>query len=266
MQTKQAIFQQSVCCVLLGCWLMAPAHAATELSKTRDCTDIDLEAVIDPQASRAENLERLSQEFFQSVNQVDHCNRDMSAEDSAAQSADNGAQAGAGGGGSGDGESASQSGESENASKTSDSASEANNSTSEASNMTGSASTANPANSDATSASTSLVGTNLDTAAPNAAPTETIPMMASDMAGTTPAADPTIINDDNNQTEQQGAVQTQTGPVLTNGKIPDDIPVADNDSVFEAQIRAAAMAETDPQIQKNLWNEYRRYKGLPEKK
>jgi uncharacterized protein YmfQ (DUF2313 family) len=47
---------------------------------------------------------------------------------------------------------------------------------------------------------------------------------------------------------------------LTNGKIPDD-----NDSVFEAQIRAAAIAETDPDTQKNLWNEYRRYKGLPEK-
>jgi hypothetical protein len=51
---------------------------------------------------------------------------------------------------------------------------------------------------------------------------------------------------------------------LTNGKIPDDIPAGDNDSAFEAQIRAAAMAETDPDIQKNLWNEYRRYKGLPE--
>ncbi|MEL0289945.1 MAG: hypothetical protein VXA21_02655, partial [Alphaproteobacteria bacterium] len=53
---------------------------------------------------------------------------------------------------------------------------------------------------------------------------------------------------------------------LTNGKTPDDIPDADNDSVFEAQIRAAAMAETDPDTKKNLWNEYRRYKGLPEQK
>ena len=53
---------------------------------------------------------------------------------------------------------------------------------------------------------------------------------------------------------------------LTNGKTPDDIPAAENDSVFEAQIRAAAMAETDPDTKKNLWNEYRRYKGLPEQK
>jgi hypothetical protein len=65
--------------------------------------------------------------------------------------------------------------------------------------------------------------------------------------------------------------QSQPDQRLTNGKIPDDISDAGddisdagNDSVFEAQIRAAAMAETDPNTQKNLWNEYRRYKGIPE--
>jgi uncharacterized protein YmfQ (DUF2313 family) len=58
--------------------------------------------------------------------------------------------------------------------------------------------------------------------------------------------------------------QAEPDQRLTNGKIPDDIPNADNDSAFEVQIRAAAMAETDPDTQKNLWNEYRRYKGLPE--
>ena len=47
------------------------------------------------------------------------------------------------------------------------------------------------------------------------------------------------------------------------GKIPDDIPPADNDSVLEEQIRQAAMNETDPVIKEKLWNEYRKYKGLP---
>jgi len=47
-----------------------------------------------------------------------------------------------------------------------------------------------------------------------------------------------------------------------NGKIPADIPSADNDSVLEEQIRQAAMNETDPVIKAKLWNEYRRYKGL----
>ena len=52
--------------------------------------------------------------------------------------------------------------------------------------------------------------------------------------------------------------------VSDNGKIPEDIPPADNDSVVEAQLRQAAIAEKDPQKKKKLWNEYRRYKGLSE--
>ena len=45
--------------------------------------------------------------------------------------------------------------------------------------------------------------------------------------------------------------------------IPDDIPEPDNDSVLEAQIRRAAKEETDPRVRAELWNEYRKYKGLP---
>ena len=47
-----------------------------------------------------------------------------------------------------------------------------------------------------------------------------------------------------------------------NGAVPEDIPPADNDSAFEAQIRIAAENETDPEIREKLWNEYRKYKGL----
>ena len=47
--------------------------------------------------------------------------------------------------------------------------------------------------------------------------------------------------------------------------MPDDIPAPDNDSVLEAQIRRAAMEEADPRIRAELWNEYRKYKGLPPK-
>lgn len=48
-----------------------------------------------------------------------------------------------------------------------------------------------------------------------------------------------------------------------NGALPSDIPPPDNDSALEAQIRRAAMQETDPRLQAELWNEYRRYKELP---
>lgn len=58
---------------------------------------------------------------------------------------------------------------------------------------------------------------------------------------------------------------TDRPPVSGSGQVPDDIPAPDNDSVLEAQIRRAAMEEADPRIRAELWNEYRKYKGLPPK-
>lgn len=67
--------------------------------------------------------------------------------------------------------------------------------------------------------------------------------------------------------DREGAGQSaQDISSKSNGKIPDDIPQVDNDSVLEAQIRNAAMNEPDPEIREKLWNEYRKYKGLPEVK
>ena len=60
--------------------------------------------------------------------------------------------------------------------------------------------------------------------------------------------------------------KAQSDNKISNGKLPDDIPPADNDSILESQIRQAAINEKDPEIQKKLWNEYRKYKGLPEVK
>ena len=48
----------------------------------------------------------------------------------------------------------------------------------------------------------------------------------------------------------------------SNGKIPDDIPLDDNDDVLARQIKNAALNETDPEKQKKLWDEYRKYKNL----
>jgi len=67
-------------------------------------------------------------------------------------------------------------------------------------------------------------------------------------------------------TNKDGIIRLgQKTQIKGSGKIPDDIPPVDNDSVLEAQIRHAAMIETDPVIQEKLWNEYRKYKGLPAK-
>lgn len=65
-------------------------------------------------------------------------------------------------------------------------------------------------------------------------------------------------------TEEIVSEAKANGPINSdsNGKIPEDIPSADNDDVLAAQIRAAAEAETDPETRKKLWNEYRKYKGI----
>ena len=43
--------------------------------------------------------------------------------------------------------------------------------------------------------------------------------------------------------------------------LPPDQPDARDDDVVARQLREAAMAETDPELQEQLWEEYRRYKS-----
>lgn len=45
--------------------------------------------------------------------------------------------------------------------------------------------------------------------------------------------------------------------------VPADIPNGNDDDVVARQLREAAMAEADPELRERLWNEYRRYTGLP---
>ncbi len=42
---------------------------------------------------------------------------------------------------------------------------------------------------------------------------------------------------------------------------PDDIPDGSDDDVVARQLREAAEKETDPELKKKLWEEYRRYKA-----
>jgi hypothetical protein len=76
------------------------------------------------------------------------------------------------------------------------------------------------------------------------------------------------------QSEQKGSsngdgVNTDSGGIGTktakNGATPKDIPPSANDDALAAQIRYAAENETDPKKKAQLWNEYRKYKGLPQK-
>ena len=57
----------------------------------------------------------------------------------------------------------------------------------------------------------------------------------------------------------------KNGGSSKNGVKPEDIPAVDNDNAIAAQIRLAAEIEKDPVKKEKLWNEYRKYKGLPVK-
>lgn len=104
-------------------------------------------------------------------------------------------------------------------------------------------------------ASSDMTGTEPPPQAPSAPPIPDIP----DIPGTEDTA--SIDQDTSGASGPNDAMDGNKQ--LSNGKLPEDIPPADNDSVLEAQIRQAAINEKDPAVQKRLWNEYRKYKGLP---
>lgn len=67
------------------------------------------------------------------------------------------------------------------------------------------------------------------------------------------------------QSDQQGSDQAATGARGTSSRgkqstAPPDIPDGSDDDVIARQLREAAEKETDPELKKKLWEEYRRYK------
>lgn len=69
------------------------------------------------------------------------------------------------------------------------------------------------------------------------------------------------INQNNSESDIASSINEDN--VGTNGKIPEDIPIENNDDVFARQIKNAALKEKDPERQKKIWNQYRKYKNLP---
>jgi hypothetical protein len=65
------------------------------------------------------------------------------------------------------------------------------------------------------------------------------------------------------ENQTAGSEDSSPGKPLGSVKsgMPDDIPDGSDDDVIARQIREAAEKETDPELRKKLWQEYRRYKG-----
>jgi hypothetical protein len=85
---------------------------------------------------------------------------------------------------------------------------------------------------------------------------------SSTMSGTElPKVSPVPPSANNENSVNKDEISVASG----SGKLPEDIPSADNDSALAAQIRHAAENEADPVKKARLWNEYRKYRGLPQK-
>jgi hypothetical protein len=59
--------------------------------------------------------------------------------------------------------------------------------------------------------------------------------------------------------------RTGDHPPMAVAAVPPDIPRGNDDDVVARQLREAAVQEPDPVLRAKLWNEYRKYKGMPVK-
>ena len=106
-----------------------------------------------------------------------------------------------------------------------------------------------------------------ETSQPTDTQPEQTPMPSNELSGSEPVKpEPKSATGElpDEQSDEQPIIKDDK-KVLKNGKLPEDIPPADNDDIIAKQIREAALSESDPEKQARLWNEYRRYKGISEK-
>lgn len=226
-----------VLAVFLAGGLMAAADSAVAqsgdtggsnagTSGSFECTNVNVDYANDPNLTREERIRLMDQALFQSLGQYDACEAERAA------GAASGSEAG-GGGAAADG----NAGELGQSVASSDmSGDEAPNGESEGQGQTA-AETANQQRTEQAKWSNPDAGDE--------------------------ALNSEYLDDDDAKKAQEQGGGDGGGVTHGNGKIPEDIPAADNDSVLEAQIRRAAINEADPKTKARLWNEYRKYKGLP---
>ena len=215
--------------------------ADTAVSSRIDCTDITIDFTDRPGMTRAERLEAMNRAFFDSVNRFELCNLSNAVRNNSSAAAQASSNAGLSGSGT-DGQPA------------------GNN---DASAETTVGSYDSRASGELSGTEVSQVAEPFDSPASR---DETGALEKTEPGNTVPSGLPS--------TAGNGALPEPLGqflpvPVLPstagNGALPEDIPAANNDDAVAAQIRLAAEIEQDPVKQEKLWNEYRKYKGLPAK-
>ncbi len=209
------------------------AHAGESLEETIDCTDVRVDYSNDSTLTKEERIRLMDKAFYQSLNKFELCRVAKEKAKAKAEAGAGSATGTAGSGGSG---------------------------------------VANAGENGVTNGSGNSVN-KMESKTGNGLPQESVASSA--MSGTDVVKNDTLA--EGSQATESGALQNPgeksvTGRVsrgnaaLANGKLPEDIPPAQNDDALAAQIRYAAENEPDPVKSAQLWNEYRKYKGLPQKK
>ena len=67
-----------------------------------------------------------------------------------------------------------------------------------------------------------------------------------------------IISDGDINLEESNSRQLSS----SNGSIPKDVALIDDDDIVATQLRELAMSEEDPNLRDQLWDKYREYKGI----
>jgi hypothetical protein len=218
---------------------------------SHDCTEVTVDYSDEPGLTREERIARMDRAFQRSLSRFEECQSERAGTGAGTGGGTGGGEGGASGSGSaGSGASESAGSESDGA-ETSTAASDifGPDAPVEAPPQEGPSKAASDVTGDepAVTASTTP-GTTRPSVNPDAKWTRPDDLESDTTQEESPATDEPV----------REAARTQGG-----GKVPEDIPPADNDSALEAQIRQAAIEETDPELKKRLWDEYRRYKGLP---
>ena len=231
--------------------LAAPAFAQTNADRSaasrdagtlsHDCTDVSVDYTDEPGLTREERIARMDRAFQRSLSRFEECQTDRAA------NASGGGMSGAEtAGGEGAGGAESDGTETSTAARDISGPDAPETAPSQAGQSTaaGDMSGDEPTVTAATQPATGEEPTREDIPGEAAVPVK--------------ARDGDVSDDTPGDAPERTAARTQE-----NGKLPEDIPPADNDSALEVQIRKAAIEETDPELKKRLWDEYRRYKGLP---
>lgn len=218
-------------CSLGWHWLIffqSTAYAEESLSDTFDCTDVSVDYLEDSSLTQEERLRLMDKAFFQSLNKFELCQEAKKMAKASGGSNGGGGSGGGSGGSSGSGGNGGNTG--------GDSGDEAL--------ETGGMASGESA------ASSTMSGTE--------APQNYPPAEGLEGSGDASAQQ-------SSQDVAEAGSKSGGNMQSSNGKLPDDIPPAKNDDALAAQIRYAAENESDPEKSKQLWNEYRKYKGLPTK-